>query len=726
MNDYDETKKQLRNEQRDSKEIERVYSEQVKLLYANAPAGMIANLVNSAILTFILWNVISHTVLIKWFSCNFLVTLFRYILVYRYKCTPPESLKVHRWDKWFTFGIACAGIFWSLSGIILFPVGSIAHQVFLAFVLAGMIAGAVGLYSVMMRVFMVFAIPISVPIIVRFFVIGGDIYLAMGGMIILFMIVMLATSQRMHKNVILSLKLQFENTDLITHLTTAKEHVENLNEELKSEIRKHKQADEELRESEKKYRITFQSIPDSITITRVKDGRYLYVNDGFFDMTGYSREEAIGKTPFDLNLIVNPADRDEFVRLLKEEGEVSNFELQYRMKDGTIFDTLFSARPIQYGDEECLVAIVKDITSRKRTEQEKIMLEKQLIQASKMEAVGTLAGGVAHDFNNLLQAIMGYTQMLLLDKEREDPEFERLSAIEKAANRASELTQQLLTFSRKVESKLRPVNLNQEVKQVEKLLKRTIPRMIDIKLHLKEGIRVINADPAQVEQVLMNLGVNARDAMPEGGEIIVETENIILDEEYCKTHLGAIAGEYVLLSVSDTGYGMDKETVEHIFEPFFTTKKIGKGTGLGLAMVYGIVKNHGGYIMCYSEPGEGTTFKIYFPAIKSESVEQESGPKTEEISGGHETVLLVDDEEGILDIGKGMLERFGYTAIIAESGEKAIEIYKAEKDRIDLVVLDLSMPGMGGHKCLSELREIDPRITVIIASGYAASGKVKE
>jgi len=493
-----------------------------------------------------------------------------------------------------------------------------------------------------------------------------------------------------------------------------------------NDITERRQAEEALRESEERFRVTFQSTPDSITITRTKDGKYLYLNDGFCQITGYSREEAIGKTPFDLNLIVNPADRDEFVRILKEEGEVSGFELQYRMKDGTIFDTLFSARPIQYGDEECLVAIVKDITSIKRTEQEKVMLEKQLQHAQKMEAIGTLAGGISHDFNNLLQAIMGYTQMLLLDKEREDPEFERLSAIEKAANRASELTQQLLTFSRKVESKLRPVNLNQEVRQVEKLLKRTIPRMIDIKLHLDENIRIINADPAQVEQVLMNLGVNARDAMPEGGEIIVETENIILDEEYCKTHLGAIAGEYVLLSVSDTGYGMDKETVEHIFEPFFTTKKIGKGTGLGLAMVYGIVKNHGGYIMCYSEPGEGTTFKIYFPAIKSESVEQESGPKTEEISGGHETVLLVDDEEGILDIGKGMLERFGYTAIIAESGEKAIEIYKAEKDRIDLVVLDLSMPGMGGHKCLSELREIDPRIKVIIASGYAASGKVKE
>ncbi len=317
--------------------------------------------------------------------------------------------------------------------------------------------------------------------------------------------------------------------------------------------------------------------------------------------------------------------------------------------------------------------------------------------------------------------------MLLMDKERDNPDFDKLTQIESSAQRASELTQQLLTFSRKVESKLRPVNINQEIKQVEKLLKRTIPRMIDIELHLEENIKVINADPAQLEQVLMNLGVNARDAMPDGGKFVVETENVILDEEYCKTHLGAVSGEHVLLSFSDTGCGMDKETVEHIFEPFYTTKETGKGTGLGLAMVYGIVKSHDGYIMCYSEPGKGTTFKIYFPAIEESVVSGGlSVDREKEMQGGNETILLVDDEKAILDMGKNMLERFGYTVIKAESGEKAIEIYKAQKERIDLVILDLGMPGMGGHKCLKELLKIDSHVKVIIASGYSEIGKVKE
>ncbi|MEA3428802.1 MAG: response regulator, partial [Thermodesulfobacteriota bacterium] len=358
---------------------------------------------------------------------------------------------------------------------------------------------------------------------------------------------------------------------------------------------------------------------------------------------------------------------------------------------------------------------------------EKKQLQDQLLHAGKMEAVGTLAGGIAHDFNNLLQAIMGYTQMLLLGKKKKDPDFDKLTQIESSARRAGELTQQLLTFSRKVESELRPVNLNQGVKQVKKLLKRTIPRMIDIELHLEENIKIINADPAQIEQVLMNLGVNARDAMPDGGKIIVETENVILDEEYCKTHLGAVPGEHVLLSFSDTGHGMDKETVEHIFEPFYTTKETGKGTGLGMAMVYGIMKSHHGYIMCYSEPGEGATFKIYFPAIEESVVSNGlSVDREEEMQGENETILLVDDEGAILDMGRNMLERFGYTAIMAESGEKAIEIYKAQKERIDLVILDLGMPGMGGHKCLKELLKIDPRIKVIVASGYPKIGKVKE
>jgi len=343
-----------------------------------------------------------------------------------------------------------------------------------------------------------------------------------------------------------------------------------------------------------------------------------------------------------------------------------------------------------------------------------------------MEAVGTLAGGVAHDFNNLLQAILGYTQMLLLDKEKDSPEFTRLAQIEKAAHRASALTQQLLTFSRKVESELRPLDLNNEVRQVQRILERTIPKMIDIELHLQEEPWTINADPVQMEQVMMNLGVNARDAMPEGGKLVFETENVVLDREYCSTHLGAKEGRYVLLSISDTGQGMDKKNVEHIFEPFYTTKEVGKGTGLGLAMVYGIVKNHGGYIMCYSEWEQGTTFKIYFPVIEAESQLEKRHAVEAELRGGNETILLVDDEESLREMGKEILERFGYRAITVPDGETAVNTYRERGERINLVILDLVMPGMGGKQCLEELLRLYPALKVIIASGYAVNGPTKE
>ncbi|MEA3359279.1 MAG: PAS domain S-box protein [Thermodesulfobacteriota bacterium] len=479
-----------------------------------------------------------------------------------------------------------------------------------------------------------------------------------------------------------------------------------------------KMLEQALHESEEKYRTAFQSTPDAVTITIINDGRYLEVNDGFCNITGYSRQEAIGKTPSDLNLFVNLADRDEFVKILKKEGEVNGFELQYQMKDGTVFDTLLSARKLKYGGEDCLLAVVKDITPVKRAEQEKANLEKQLQQAQKMESIGTLAGGISHDFNNLLQSILGYTQIILLHKDREDLDFDKLMQIEKSAKRAGYLTQNLLAFSRKVESKLRPVDLNREVMQVEKLLRRTIPKMIDIELHLENDIKVINADPVQVEQIIMNLCVNSRDALPDGGRLIIKTENAALDEEYCIMHPGATPGEYVLLSISDNGSGMDKLTLGRIFEPFFTTKETGKGTGLGLSMVYGLVKNHGGYITCDSELEQGTTFKLYFPltieVMSSEpSITEETMP-----DGGNETILLVDDEAYLRKLGRDILEKFGYRVLTANDGESAFELYRNEGDNISLIILDLIMPGMGGKKCLEEILRVDPHVNVIIASGY--------
>jgi two-component system, cell cycle sensor histidine kinase and response regulator CckA len=613
-----------------------------------------------------------------------------------------------------------------------------------------------------------------------------------------------------------------------------------------------KRTEQALRDSEEKFRSTFDSSPDPVTISTIEDGRYIYVNNAFSSLTGYAKEEAVGKTAIDLSLFATQADRKKLIGIVKDTGMTDGVELQFRIKDGRVLDTLLSGKVFRYGKEDCLVAITRDITHYKKVQEQlrlseksyrelfdsvsdliytqdlegrftsanraitrifgfgpdefvghnasdfmkpelrhlfvseylerikkkghyegvssyftkdgrKIYLEyrsnlmkpeegapfisgiardvtdrvlaerelkrlqRQMLQVQKMEAIGTLAGGIAHDFNNLLQAILGYTQILIMPRDESDPDISSLLQIEKAAQRASELTQQLLTFSRKVESKPRPVSLNQEVQQVEKILKRTIPKMIDIELHLEDGLETINADPAQLEQVIMNLGVNARDAMPEGGKLLIETENAFLDEAYCRDHLGARPGKHVLLSISDTGFGMDKETLEHIFDPFFTTKEVGKGTGLGLAMVYGIVKSHEGYIMCYSEPGQGTVFKIYFPVREGEKIEKktETGNAAPEPARGIETILLVDDEELLRNIGKEILENFGYTILLASEGESALELYREKSGDIALVILDLIMPGMGGEKCLGEILKLNPRAKVVIASGYSVNGHAK-
>lgn len=483
------------------------------------------------------------------------------------------------------------------------------------------------------------------------------------------------------------------------------------------DISERKLVEQELRKSEERYRMIFEQSPLGI-IHFDQKGVIVDCNKKFVEIVGSSREKLIGFNM--LKSLRNKKMLSAVERALS--GGTGYYEGDYLSVTGgkltpmrAIYNRITSKEGIFLGG----ISLYEDITEKKK-------LEAQLQQAQKMEAIGTLAGGIAHDFNNMLQAISGYTQILLMGKEASDPDYEKLEAIEKSAQRASDLTKRLLIFSRKVESKLRPVVLNQEIEQVSKMLERTIPKMINIELYLAENLKIINADPTQIEQIIMNLGVNARDAMSDGGRLIFETESVILDEQYCKTHLGARPGQYVKLSISDTGHGMDREILSHIFEPFYTTKETGKGTGLGLAMVYGIVKNHGGYIMCYSEPGEGTTFKIYFPIIEKEIKTMESKEEKVPIKGGSETILLVDDEEAIRELSEDILTRFGYTVFIAPDGESALEIYSQNKEEINLIILDIIMPGMGGRHCLEKLLKMNPRLKVIIASGYSINGPTKE
>lgn len=396
-------------------------------------------------------------------------------------------------------------------------------------------------------------------------------------------------------------------------------------------------------------------------------------------------------------------------------GQIWTGHLINKKKDGTLFEEDVSISPVKNDSGEIVnyVAVKRHVTKE-------VSLQRQLLQAQKMEAIGTLAGGVAHDFNNLLQVVIGYSELILGDEKFPRHYRADLQKIHKSASRGADLVERLLTFSRKTEIKPQPLNLNRRIKEVRKMLERTIPKMIDIQLFLGKNLATINADATQIDQVLMNLALKARDAVPDGGTLMMETANIMLHEEYAKAHVDAKPGHHVLLTVTDTGSGMDRETLEHIFEPFYTTKGLGEGTGLGLAMVHGIVKHHGGHIRCYSEPREGTTFKVYFPALISDE-EHEETPVRAMPPGGSETILLVDDEEFILDLGSRILTRAGYTVITASNGEEALEVYKVRRDEIALVVLDLIMPKMGGKECLEGLLSMNSSVKVVIASDYPAN-----
>jgi two-component system, cell cycle sensor histidine kinase and response regulator CckA len=453
-----------------------------------------------------------------------------------------------------------------------------------------------------------------------------------------------------------------------------------------------------------------------VVIILDEEGIIQYVNPAMEAVSGYNREEAIG---FGAGILKSDEHDQAFYDDLWDtlrRGEIWTGHLINRKKDGSLYHVDSTISPVRdrSGRVRNYVAVQRDISRE-------VKLQEQLFQAQKLEAVGTLAGGIAHDFNNILQVILGYSE-LILDADRLDQmSREDLVKVREAAKNGADLVQRILTFSRKTDIKPQPTNLNLRIEQLRKMLFRTMPKMIRIELKLGENLATINADPIQMEQILMNLAVNARDAMPEGGRLVIQTENAILDEEWSSTHLEAKPGHYVLLTVSDTGSGMSKETQAHIFDPFFTTKRPGEGTGLGLAMVYGIVKQHDGFISCYSEPSKGTVFRLYFPSLAYDEatweIVQVPTPK-----GGSETILLVDDEESIRDLGSRILTGAGYEVVTASNGMEALEIYKRRAQQVAVVILDLIMPEMGGKQCLENLTGINPNIKVVIATGYSPDG----
>jgi two-component system, cell cycle sensor histidine kinase and response regulator CckA len=487
------------------------------------------------------------------------------------------------------------------------------------------------------------------------------------------------------------------------------------------DITESKTQKEALRESEQMFRLLSEQSLMSVAI--LQDGVYKYTNQAMSDLCEYSPEEIAAWGPEEFLAVVHPADRSLVLEQarLKQTGDPAqkvNYPFRIVTKSGKTKWVEIYSKTVRFRDRSANLLTMIDITGRKQAEE-------RLLQSQKMEAIGTLAGGIAHDLNNLLQVVLGHADMLLLREVMDEKSGRSVKAIRRAARNGADLVGRILAFSRKSDPDMKAVDLNEEVRRFDELLRRTIPKMISLEMSLAKNPLMIRGDSSQIEQILLNLAANARDAMPEGGRLVFETGYATIRDEYFQIHPGVKPGKYVLLTVSDTGHGMARNILDRMFEPFFTTKQPGQGTGLGLSMVFGIVKSHGGHITCYSEPGTGSTFKIYFPVVE-EDFQPDLATTTEMPAYGTETLLLVDDEDAVRALGAEMLELAGYTVITAARGREALEIYHDRGDSIALVVLDLVMPEMSGRQCLEELLKMNPRAKVLIASGYAANGPARE
>jgi two-component system, cell cycle sensor histidine kinase and response regulator CckA len=478
-------------------------------------------------------------------------------------------------------------------------------------------------------------------------------------------------------------------------------------------------AEEALRASEAKFRSVTESASDAIIATDSR-GRIISWNAGAGRMFGYDSAEALERSVHEL--LPHPELGEPRVAAGELTATISEFPGNLaaemgRRRDGTEFPIEMSVGSWQNANQVFFSVIIRDVTERKLAEAALGVRDAQLRQSQKLEAIGTLAGGVAHEFNNLLQTIQGFTQYAIEALPRDSEGRHDLEQVLQATGRASSLTRQLLGFGRREMLQKADVNPNAVVRDMVKMLGPLIGATIEIELKLDDSVGMVHADPAHLQQLLMNLCVNARDAMPQGGKLLIRTEDLIVSPEYCEFHPDVTPGRYLVLNVSDTGGGIPEEVRDHIFEPFFTTKEVGKGTGLGLAMVYGVVQQHGGVIRVYSETGLGTTFRIYLPTIEREVaapvVQQPASAR-----GGDEIVLIAEDDPFVRKLAVRILQRAGYGAIIAADGREAVDLFELHKDEVALVILDIVMPRMGGRDAFELIRASRPELPVIFCSGY--------
>jgi len=487
---------------------------------------------------------------------------------------------------------------------------------------------------------------------------------------------------------------------------------------------KRRDADNALRESSEKYRTILESIEEGYFETDQK-GNLTFSNEAFGKILGYPRNQLLGMNSRDYTTPDTAEKISRIMEQIEQTGrpeDVTDYDVIRKDGSKAALELSISLLTDKDGKPVGFRGMLRDVTRRKETEYKNRLLEIQLQQAQKMESIGTLAGGIAHDFNNILMGIQGNATLMLLKIESEHPNYEKIKNVEKFVQNGTELTNQLLGFARRGKYLVKTTDLNEVIEKSSALFART-KKEIQVHTVFHDEIWAVEVDRGQIEQALLNLYVNAWQAMPAGGDIYLKTRNVMLDSSYVKP-FKVEPGKYVEISVTDTGVGIDRKTRERIFEPFFTTKEMGRGTGLGLASVYGIIKSHSGYIEVHSEKEKGTTFTVYLPASEKEPVREKTVPAA--MLKGTGTILLIDDEKMILDVGRELLEELGYTVLSALSGREALDIFQKNSDKIDLVIMDMIMPGMGGGETFDRLRAINPNIKVLLSSGYSVNGQASK
>ncbi len=733
-----------------------VRGEQIRLLYENTALSAVVTMAVSSVLGFLQWPVIPHRTVVAWVSYMFVVSIGRFDLWQLYRRRVPAQ-KVSTWGLQFSIGVALSAAGWAASGIFLFPTDHLSNQVFLSFVLGGMMVGAASVLAARALDFCVFICLSGLPTAVRLLFGGDNFHLAMGLLGVLYTLTTLITAWRVHQTIASSLRLRFENQDLLASVWLSRQQAEVLNEQLKQEAGERRRAAEAVEKSEERLELALFGADLGLWDWNIETGE-IFWDRQWAAMLGYELEE-LPPAISTWEHLVHPDDRAQ--RKVAFDQHLSSihsyFECDQRMSTrngewkwirsrGKVVARTHDGKPLRitgtnrdvteqrltqdalWQSHEVLesrvhertaklndaVALLQgEIAERKRAEQERERMEAHLQNAQKLEAIGILARGIAHDFNNILTSIIGFTA---LAKDELDPDAraqEHLDQVAKAGERAADLVRRLLVFSRKSDDSKKPVEIVPVVVETLQLLRASIPSSIELRQEIDPDCGFVLADPTLIHQVVMNLCTNAYQAMQGTvGRLEVILAPTVLDHPSQPT---LAPGEYVKLTVSDTGPGIPAEMANRVFEPFYTTKEAGQGTGLGLAVVHGAVTNCGGSVSFESTPGKGTSFYVYLPRTTPVPRVEERVPRP--TPGGSERILLVDDEEDIVKLGSRVLQDLGYAVVPKTSSVSALQLFTADPYAFDLVISDLTMPKMTGREFISRLRDVRPELPAILISG---------